>query len=86
MTTTICAMLGMGGMSSILVWHPSETPSLTPHVLCHCAGKSLLSKGGSSSGSSGSLGRAASFPPHKAKGIPAARPPSQPLPESKLQT
>ncbi|CAL5220314.1 g2303 [Coccomyxa viridis] len=49
-------------------------------------GKRLLIKGEGSSGSSGSMGRAASFPPHKSKGIPATRHPSQPLPDSKLQS
>ena len=58
---------------------------LDDQLFWYCTGTTLLSKEGSS-GSSGSMGRAASFPPHKAKGIPAARHPSQPLPESKLQT
>ena len=65
-------------------FHVLPTQGLT-QVQC-CAGKRLLIKGEGSSGSSGSMGRAASFPPHKSKGIPATRHPSQPLPDSKLQS
>ena len=68
----------------------NDHAELPPHLDPYCyAGKSLLGKdykgiglSGASSGSSGSLGRACSFPPSKPRGsIAAVRYTSQPLPD-----
>lgn len=66
----------------------NDHAELLPHLDPYCyAGKSLLGKDSKGSGlsgaSSGSLGRACSFPPSKPRGsIAAVRYTSQPLPDS----